>query len=88
MASYRNEVANDLQEFLRFAGMDSTSPVKETETTGKSLYALSFKNARVVNGMIKVYSPRNIQVIDDSGKPKGFDDFFEARRYLTSRYVE
>lgn len=88
MASMRNEIASDFQEFLRFAGMDSTAPVKETEDTGKSLYRVSFKNAQVENGTIKVYSPRNIQVIDEPGRPKGFDDFFEVRRYLTTRYVE
>jgi hypothetical protein len=85
MMSVEHEVADDLSEFLHVAGLESTPATKERDFQGRKIYKVRFIARDLHQGVIRVFAPNCIEV-DDEGS-KQFDDFFEVRRYFSSKYL-
>lgn len=64
MASPREEVADALADTCVFGGLnDSYGVIKEKgEANGKTYWGVTFAKARILDGMIKVYSPTFIYI--------------------------
>lgn len=65
MTSPREQVALDLLDVVKFGGMDEVYGAnidKQTDAKGKSYWSVTFCKARVLDGVIKIYSPRFIMV--------------------------
>jgi hypothetical protein len=65
MPSPREELAQELLEVCIFGGLDEVygaNKEKATDAKGKTYWSISFCKARVLDGMIRVYSERFIMI--------------------------
>lgn len=62
--SPRQEVAQALADTCMFGGLDDSYGVimNKTEERSKTFWSITFAKARILDGVIKVYSPNFIQI--------------------------
>jgi len=91
--SPRQEVAQNLAETCIFADLNDSYgvSVSKTEENGKAYWGVTFAKARILDGIIRVYSPNFIQVKwQGMGSNRGSEVFRSesaAKEFIQRKFV-
>lgn len=89
--SPRHQVALELSDTLLCLGLDEVYGInmeRGTDSKGKQYWGITFCKARTVDGVIRVYSDRFIQIkIQQRRSSEIFRSAYDAKRYLMREFL-
>jgi hypothetical protein len=93
MPSPREQVADELVEFLAFAGLNESYGINKSrgEENGKNFWSITFAKAGTIDGIVRVYSERFILVKFQRRRletKEVFRDVTSAKRQMTEWFIQ